>query len=177
MHRIVATVGVALSFRAPAADPFAICYDLGDPPSLKSEFTTCFLASKTKYMYKPVSRLLLALSDYLKLSPGRYTKRCSHRSWLQRALTPCASEQSRLRPWPSAAIWRACGTTFGLSHEARLHGGPTRGQSSITRPARNRSRKTRTNKNTNEGRGGRWLSHLPSPGGVKLTARPQGHHC
>ena len=30
---------------------------------------------------------------------------------------------------------------------------------------------------TNEGRGGRWLSHLPSPGGVKLTARPQGHHC
>ena len=32
-------------------------------------------------------------------------------------------------------------------------------------------------KYANEGEGGRWPSHLPTPGGVKLTARPQGHHC
>ena len=59
---------------------------------------------------------------------------------LQAGAHTSASEQSRLRPWPSAAIWRACGAILGLNHEARCHGGPARGQRSITRPDLRRRR-------------------------------------
>jgi hypothetical protein len=107
-------------------------YNLGDPPSLKSGFTTCFPTSK--YMYKPV--LTLSETFYRPLHEAMFTPTPCCR----RALTPCASEQSRLRPWTSAAIWRACGATLGPNHEARCHGRPARGRRSITRPGLRRRR-------------------------------------
>ena len=81
-------------------------YNLGDPPSLNSEFTTGFPTSK--YMYK----LVFALSETFTrpLHDALFTPTAG----LQDPAHTSASEQSRLRPWPSAAIWRACGATLGL---------------------------------------------------------------
>ena len=134
---------------------------MGIPPSLKSESTTSFPTSE--YMYE----LVLTLSEtftrplhgalftpalaspYLPMyvlpcvyvaAGTRVLLRFTPTAGCRRALTTSASEQSRLRPWPSAAIWRACGTILGLSHEGRLHGGPARGQRSITRPDLRRRR-------------------------------------
>ena len=92
---------------------------MGDPPSLNSEFTTGFPASK--YMYE----LVFALSETFTrpLHEALFTPTAG----LQAGAHTSASEQSRLRPWPSAAIWRACGTILGLSHEVRLHRTPVAG--------------------------------------------------
>ena len=103
-----------------------------DIRSSKSEFTTGFPASK--YMYKLVFTLSETFTRPLHEAMFTPTAGC------RRALTPCASEQSRLRPRPSAAIWRACDAILGLNHEARCHGRPARGRRSITRPDLRRRR-------------------------------------
>ena len=68
---------------------------------MNSEFTTGF--SNSKYMYKLAFALSETFTRPLHQAMFTPTAHC------RRALTPCATEQSRLRPWPSAAIWRACG--------------------------------------------------------------------
>ena len=72
---------------------------------------------------------------FVKFRFGRYMERYSHRRLVAGARSQLVHRGS---PGPVhgrlAAIWRASGANIGLNHEARLHGGPARGQSSITRP-------------------------------------------
>ena len=97
---------------------------MGDPPSLNSEFTTGFPASK--YMYE----LVFALSETFTrpLHEALFTPTAG----LQAGAHTSASEQSRLRPWPSAAIWRACGSTARLRRDGgRQPRGVYRGHASV----------------------------------------------
>jgi hypothetical protein len=109
-------------------------YNLGDPPSLNSEFTTGFPTSK--YMYK--LGFTLSGTFALPLHEAMFTPTAHCRRAGTHTL--CNGAVRRLRPWPSAAIWRACGATLGPNHEARCHGRPARGQRSIIRPDLRRRR-------------------------------------